>query len=382
MYFFNAKPSKVVEQFKSMSEEEMILRFGEYFSNAKDRLTPKSVWGWLPGVKAWLLENGVRQIDRVSREVAREFRRELGSPKPLLKRDILSKEEIIKILEKAELREKALLTAMASGGFRLSTILNLKLKHVKDDIEADLPCYIIEVPEELTKEDEPYVTFISREARDYIKDYLMLRRGRGEEITPESYLFVTDRGARPLSGKRFENIWRKLCEKAGIDTKPIIIKGKHAIGKRNGQTIYEEKPKRYNTRIHAIRKYFKTVCSTSGVDRMASEAFLGHSLAKFGMESIYDFTTNRRDWLRQQYLKALPNLTFLREVKTEGEDIHELKIKLAEAYTTIEKLKAQLQQSITKQELLEWFKGTIPPEMYKKLENKAKISSGKISEFY
>jgi len=381
--FFNAKPSEIVEQFKSMSEEEIVSKFADYFADAKDRLAPKSVWGWLPGIKAWLLENGVRQIDRVSREIAREFRRKLGSPKPMLKRDILTSEEIVKILEKADLREKAIITTIASGGFRLSTALKLKLKHIKDDIETNLPCYMVEVPEELTKEDEPYVTFISSEARDYIKDYLMLRKGRGEEITPESYLFVTDRGAKPLSDKRFENIWRRLCEEAKIDTKPITIKGKHATGKRNGQIIYEEKPRRYNTRIHALRKYFKTACSVSGVDRMASETFLGHSLTKFGMESIYDFAISKKDWLRQQYLKALPALTFLKKVNfKEIEDIRDLQARLAEAYVTIEKLKAQLRQSITLPELLEIFKGTIPPEAYKRLENKAKqVTSGKISEF-
>jgi site-specific recombinase XerD len=126
--FFNAKPSEIVEQFKSMSEEEIVSKFADYFANAKDRLAPKSVWGWLPGIKAWLLENGVRQIDRVSREIAREFRRKLGSPKPMLKRDILTSEEIVKILEKADLREKAIITTIASGGFRLSTALKLKLK--------------------------------------------------------------------------------------------------------------------------------------------------------------------------------------------------------------------------------------------------------------
>jgi hypothetical protein len=66
----------------------------------------------------------------------------------------------------------------------------------------------------------------------------------------------------------------------------------------------------------------------------------------------------------------------------EIEDIRDLQARLAEAYVTIEKLKAQLRQSITLPELLEIFKGTIPPEAYKRLENKAKqVTSGKISEF-
>lgn len=46
---------------------------------------------------------------------------------------------------------------------------------------------------------------------------------------------------------------------------------------------------RYNTCIHSLRKFFKTVYSVSGVDRTASETFLGHSLMKFRVESLYDF---------------------------------------------------------------------------------------------
>jgi hypothetical protein len=116
---------------------------------------------------------------------------------------------------------------------------------------------------------------------------------------------------------------------------------------------------------------------------MASETFLGHSLTKFGMESIYDFAISRKDWLRQQYLKALPTLTFLKTVNYQvSQDIRDLQIKLADAYATIEKLKSQLQQSITTEELLEIFKGTIPPAAYSKLQRKIKqLSSGKISEY-
>jgi integrase len=307
-----------------------------------------------------LLENSVKAIDRISREIAREFRRKFGSPKPLLKRDILTKEDIIKILNVADLREKAIICTLASGGFRLSTAINLQLKHL-ENIEEDKECYMVEVPEEITKEKEPYVTFISREARDYIRELLLLRSAKGEQIIPESYLFTTHRGNKQLSAKRFDNTWRELCKKAGIDLKPIIIKGKHPINKRNGKVVYEEKPKRYNTRIHALRKFFKTSCSVAGVDRMASEAFLGHSLASFGMESVYDFCISRREWLREQYLKVLPLVTFLKPIEAKSKDA----------------IIMDLQKQI--KDLQEQLAGTI--SMYRQLEEKFKELSGKISEY-
>jgi integrase len=358
--YFGSTPKQLIEQFKGLNEDEIVQKFAEYFADAKDRLAPKSMWGWLPAIKAWLLENSVKAIDRISREIAREFRRKFGSPKPLLKRDILTKEDIIKILNVADLREKAIICTLASGGFRLSTAINLQLKHL-ENIEEDKDCYMVEVPEEITKEREPYVTFISREARDYIRELLLLRSAKGEQIIPEFYLFTTHRGNKQLSAKRFDNTWRELCKKAGIDLKPIIIKGKHPINKRNGKVVYEEKPKRYNTRIHALRKFFKTSCSVAGVDRMASEAFLGHSLASFGMESVYDFCISRREWLREQYLKVLPLVTFLKPIEAKSKDAIIL----------------DLQKQI--KDLQEQLAGTI--SMYRQLEQKFKELSGKISEY-
>ncbi|MEM3955721.1 MAG: tyrosine-type recombinase/integrase [Candidatus Bathyarchaeia archaeon] len=310
--YYGLMPSAVLERFRGLSEDEIVMEFSNFFAWAKDRLAPKTAWGWLPGIRAWLVENGVRGVDRVGREVAREFRRKFGPAKPLLKRDVLSKEEITRLLKVADLREKAIICAMASGGFRLSACLGLRLKHFRDDIfNIDLPCYAVEIPETLNKEREPYITFVSAEAAGYIRTYLIMRQGAGEQLTPESPVFVTERGKRPLSDRRFENLWRGLCNKAGLDMRPVPIKGIHKVG--GGKSV-NNNAVRYNTRVHSLRKFFKTACSISGVDRMASEAFLGHSLTKFGVESLYDFCVSNIEWLRNEYLKVLPAVTFLKEI--------------------------------------------------------------------
>jgi hypothetical protein len=59
-------------------------------------------------------------------------------------------------------------------------------------------------------------------------------------------------------------------------------------------------------------RYFSAL-AISGVDRMASEAMMGHSLSSFGIESIYNYAVSRLDYLRGEYLKALNNLLFLKE---------------------------------------------------------------------
>ncbi|MEM2768292.1 MAG: hypothetical protein QXQ47_08315, partial [Candidatus Bathyarchaeia archaeon] len=33
------------------------------------RLAAKTMWGWLPRIRAWFVENGIRDVDRVGRRL-------------------------------------------------------------------------------------------------------------------------------------------------------------------------------------------------------------------------------------------------------------------------------------------------------------------------
>jgi integrase len=340
--FYGMEPYKVLERFKTLDPDGVVQEFSEFFAWAKDRVASTSCWKWIPGVRAWMVENSVRTVDRVGREIAREFRRKFGGVTTLLKRDVLGKDEIVRVLKVAGLRERAIIAVMASGGLRLNACLNIQLRHFRDKIwDPTLPCYAVEIPETLSKEGEPYLTFISGEAAEYIRNLLLERQKAGENIAGETYVFTAkNRENKPLSDHRFENIWRMLCEQAGLDLRPVPIKGIHKVG---GGKAVDRKPVRYNTRIHALRKFFKTACSVSGVDRMASEAFMGHSLAKFGVESLYDFCTTKVDWLREEYLKALPNLTFLKQLPVIPVRNHEAHEKIQVLEEENQALKRKLQ---------------------------------------
>ena len=347
--FYRMKPADVLERFRTLDQDDVVDEFSEFFAWAKDRVASTSCWKWLPGVRAWMVENGIRTVDRVSKEIAREFRRKFGGVTTLLKRDVLSKDEIIRVLKVAGLRERAITAVMASGGLRLNACLNLQMKHFKDKIwNPTLPCYAVEIPEALSKEGEPYVTFISSEAAEFIRALLLERQKAGEILTDETYIFTAkNKVNEPLSDHRFENIWRELCEQAGLDLRPIPIKGIHKVA---GGKAVNRNAVRYNTRIHALRKFFKTACSISGVDRMASEAMLGHSLTKFGVESVYDFCITKLDWLRDEYFKVLPAVTFLKElpiIPICNHEAHE-KIRALEAENQTLKQKLQtLEEDIT-----------------------------------
>jgi len=312
--FAGLSPSEVVERARGLSEEGLVEWFREFFIAKKDVLAPKSLWNFTMGVKALLIENGVKAVDRVSREIAREFRRTVGPVRTLLKKDVITKEEILSILRVAPLRERAIITLMASSGLRVRAALNLQLQNFRDNIwDESLPCYAVEIPEALSKEEEPYITFCSWETASYIRDILKFRESRGETIKPSSYLFTAQDSEEPLSVSRFENLWRELCREAGVDLRPVKIKGQHVRFVKGGGRVYSPEGKRYNVRPHSLRKFFRTALAISGVDRMAAAAMMGHSLTSFGVESIYNYSISRLDYLRGEYLKALNSLLFLKE---------------------------------------------------------------------
>jgi len=336
--FMGMSPFECVGFLSGLDEEDATEKVVDWIVDAKDRLAPKTCRNWLNGIRVWLRENRVRNVDW--EEVRDSFRSYVGKVRTLVNRDAIQKEQIVRILQAAKLRERALICFAASSGLRVGdTIINLRLKHIRDDLwDESLPCYMVEVPGEITKEGLPHVTFISAETAQYLRAYLRQREMKGEEITPESYLFVTFDG-RPIAAATVRNIWAGLCRRAGIDRRKVIMKGKRRF--RNGPLL--ERGYLFNIRVHSLRKYFKTACSMSGVDRMASEAMMGHSLSSFGIESVYDFCVANLEWLRTQYQLVLPAVTFLSEppsVKTIVEG--EMKRKLEEYETEIKALRELL----------------------------------------
>lgn len=309
--FLGASPSQVVERLRSMSEEEVVDLFADWFAARKGSLAPKTMKKHLCGVRIFLLDNGIRVIDRVGREISREMRNVFGQIKPLVKRDLITKAEIVRLLNFADLREKAIITLLASSGLRVGAASSLRLRNLRDNIwDESLPCYAIEIQEEISKEGEPYITFMTWECAEYIRTLLRQREEEGERLKPDSPLFLTRYG-KQISASRIENIFRRLCGEAGIDTRPIATPGRHPVPGKGNKVIYRQGVI-HNIRVHSLRKFFRTTLQVSGVDRMVAEAMMGHSLTSFGIESIYNYAVSNIDYLRAEYLKALNNLLFLK----------------------------------------------------------------------
>ena len=129
-----------------------------------------------------------------------------------------------------------------------------------------------------------YDTFIGQEGIEYLRMYLNERRmgsRRGlippEEITDESPLIrdILFTHPRPLSPSRVHSIVHTLYERAGL------IRGKS---------------RRYQVRVHSLRKYFKTQMTALGVNSDYIEYMMGHVV-----DAYHDVQMKGVEFLRNIY---------------------------------------------------------------------------------
>ena len=171
-------------------------------------------------------------------------------------------EELQKLLEYASLREKVIISMLALGGFRLGTLVCLKYRHVKRDLEAGVTPIHIHVEADITKGKYcDYDTFIGNEAAEFLRLYLERRRRRGEAITDDSPLIATEHNpGRRLSENSIYKLIHRLYLKAGLISK--------------GERMHE-------LRVHSLRKYFRTQLTARGVPSDYVEYMMGHKTDRY-----------------------------------------------------------------------------------------------------
>ena len=137
---------------------------------------------------------------------------------------IRDKDEIIKVkkvLAKKSKRDLLLFSLGINSGLRISDILKLKVKDVRN---VDF----IEIKEQKTQK---YKRFpISYAYKRLLNNYI---NGK----SPDEWLFKSKKGNRPITRVQAYRIISRTCEKAGITTKI----GTHTLRKTFGYHFYQEK---------------------------------------------------------------------------------------------------------------------------------------------
>lgn len=161
-----------------------------------------------------------------------------------------------------------MLKSLALGGFRVGTLVRLRYRHVRHELERGVRPIHVHVEAEITKGGYgDYDTFLGDEAVDALNLYLDERqRGRlyslkePEEIQDDSPLFRNQQTSqiKPLTPGGIHRIIHDLLIKTGL--------------------IKNTPQPRYELRPHSIRKYFRTQLAALGVNTDYINFMMGHKL--------------------------------------------------------------------------------------------------------
>jgi len=84
---------------------------------------------------------------------------------------------------------------------------------------------LVVVRSELSKAGHQYLTFLSEEGCDYLKDYLETRMREGEELAPESAIVTPKRRMKPfIRATNVGDIIRSAVRKAGFSWRPYVLR--------------------------------------------------------------------------------------------------------------------------------------------------------------
>ena len=225
---------------------------------AKKERPPASVYGYVNSAKNWITYTLDVDLSPKQRKILR-CRLPKGK-RARTNEDDLTRERLKKILTHCDTKGRALFLFLASSGIRIGEALQLRMSDI--DLDHDPPK--VTVRGEYAKEGDKYITFISKEAKTALEEWLKIReeylrqafqKGRGlgrQRLKPEE-----DDRIFPFSDTVAHEMWTNALRKAGLED-------------------WDKNTKRRTMRIHMLRKWFMSQMKIA-VPETVVEAFAGHT---------------------------------------------------------------------------------------------------------
>jgi len=282
--WLNRKPDQLLNECKGRDQvpiPKVVIQMRRLIEDFADNLqeengmAPASVCNITRNIRFFFNLNGVRLGKPYARSSWSIY--ETRAPTP---------EELQKTINLADARSKAIIALLATGGFRSGSLVQLKYRHVRRDLENGITPVHVHVEAAITKGKRlDYDTFLNTEATGYLKTYLEARqngiKGRPPEcLHDESPLICDYRKEKPLTVQTIQDIVNALYIKAGI------LARNHKI-------------KRYCLNVRSLRKFFLTQMISSGMERDYVEYMMGHTLSVY-----HDVKMKGVDFLRGIYLAS------------------------------------------------------------------------------
>ena len=179
---------------------------------------------------------------------------------------------------------KVLIYVLASSGVRVGFVEDLKIKHLKD---MPLNCKAITVYADTVYE---YTTFITPEANEKLERYFDYRKKNGEVLTPDSFVFLTEKG-KPYTPMAVSQVLSRIARYKAKTTRSKTHKHRYDI-----------------MACHGLRKFFDTKLKLqTDLNPNVIERLLSHKSKKIALDTSY-FRPTEND-LFEVYKKGIPSLT-------------------------------------------------------------------------
>jgi hypothetical protein len=257
----------------------------------------------------------------------KKIRRTLPPQRRFAEDRICTIEELRTILKNADHRIRALTLVLLTSGVREGAIEYMKVRHIQpiamngEVVAAKLKVY--------AGEPEEYISFVTRECWDAVKEYLKFREEHEDHVNPDS----------PLFRDKFDSVksshYRHYSSVERDEPKPMTP---FTINKDYNRVFYslgfrKEPKKRHEFSVHGFRKWFKTTTERAGMKPIDVETLMGHST---GVSDSY-YRPTETDLLNS-YLAIAPSLSISESA--------ELKVKLVQQEVDFKKSLAALEHKL------------------------------------
>jgi len=212
------------------SEEELHNLLLDTVSAMEERYAGSYIQSVVKAVKSWLAHNGV--------EVKRQIKIRGAEDTPTLRDErVPTQEELKRIFLSGDKKTRAASILVAHSGLRIKTLGNYRgddglrvgdLPEVRvegETVEFDAVPTLVVVRRELSKAGHQYLTFLSEEGCEYLKDYLETRMREGEDLTPDSAIVTPKQRMKPfIRATNVGDAIRAAIRRAGFRWRPYVLR--------------------------------------------------------------------------------------------------------------------------------------------------------------
>jgi len=136
---------------------------------------------------------------------------------------ILTAKDIKKMFDVSNDLERLIILIMFQSGIRTGTLVKLRYRHVKEDLEAGNIPVCIHMDAYEAKGTQPYCTFLGKEACEALRNHINIRetgtnKVKPETITNESPLIKRMSKPKPLSITMVYKTVRRAAQRAGLES--------------------------------------------------------------------------------------------------------------------------------------------------------------------